>query len=345
MDHQTDKMEFHCPVCKARQPWRPEAAGRPLICSCGTALVTPFMPGPADRPVAKGAVIGSAEQIVGDGNDAADGTGEILLCPECGAIVGAQDVACEKCGIRRRKPKRRIFRRTRLAKRGGELAIQGELPAIRSKLKLDPIVRPLREFWEHLSTRPARELGLPLTLAGAGLLVELGLVAHVFGAPPGWVNVMRVVPLIILLAASTMAVVFLVAIVLSPVLDLDMGPIGPLTVRLSAGVLFPAAIGALVYFAFGHGISGGVAGWLAAMVVYLALFHVIFEFDWPDTLLLIAFVSLAHTAVLVLLVWPLAQGLSPVQQMWTVFEPIAIQSILTLGIAGGMVAPHLGEAA
>jgi hypothetical protein len=204
---------------------------------------------------------------------------------------------------------------------------------------------PAAQHWLDAAFEPFRDVIVPIILSVAGVLIQIGILAHAFSPPHNVADAMGVTPLLLLLAAATVAAIILIGISLTPLLDLSLGPIGQFSVKMTAAVLFPAAIGSLMYGICGQGASGIVVGWLAAVVLYLSLFRALFDFDWPDALLLIAFVALAHTIILFAVLWPLTHnGPLPLPELWRMFEPIVIQSALTFLFAGGMLAPHFGEA-
>lgn len=301
--------EYQCPLCKRTFPWRPEAAGRPVDCPCGVLLLVPFSPGVAEtraREPQTQPVPPSAKQ---------EEPREILLCADCGAQMQAGDTVCANCGWHRPRQRRRIFRR-------------GNQP--------NPDLQPP-------ISEPLRDVAAPLVLAIAGLIVEIGLLGHAFAPPHNWADAVAVSPLLLLMAMGTIVFVLLGCLALSPVLDLSLGSVGPLMIKLAAAVLFPVAIGSLIYTIFGSGVSGIVIGWLSALVIYLALFRSLFDFDWPDAMLLIALISMAHAFALFAVLWPLTHGPLPMPELWMVFHPVVVQSIFTFLVAGGLVAPHLRD--
>jgi hypothetical protein len=323
----TEQADYQCPACERREPWRPEAAGRPAVCACGAALIVPFQPGTAELRSAR-PVYDAGEAEAEESEDAGEidavyeaveeqrgGPVEVLLCPDCGAKMRPGAIVCPHCGYHRPSHKRRVFRRRPVG---------------------DDLPRPALEHFSELATRPVRDFVLPGVLVVAGLFAEVALLHWYMG---DWRGSLAFGPFILLLAAAEVGVFFLIALILTPVLDLCLGLVKPLTIKLGAAVVFPAAMGAMLHFLCGHGVSGIVAGGMAAMVLYLTLFRIFFEFEWPDAMLLIALVSLAHFATLLLVLWPL-----PLPQLKEVFEPIMAQSVGIFVIAGGVVAPHFGEA-
>jgi ribosomal protein L40E len=324
-------LQYQCPTCKAANPWRPEAAGRPVDCACGELLFIPFSPGTADKRAADALIVPPQETTLFPTDDAPPGVAQVLLCPDCGATMTAQSLDCDQCGYRRPRPKRRIMRR-----RAGTWA-QMARNAVHAHAH-----PPAFHF--ALELRPIRDVALPILLAAVGFFVEVALLARAFSPPHNWEDAIAVSPLLLLLAAGTVGIVFLIAVVLSPLLDLSLGPIAPLAVKLAAASLFPAAVGTLVYNLSGRGVTGGAIGWMAVVILYLTLFRVLFDFDWPDALLLIALVCLAHAATLLAVLWPLTHGPLPMRELWVVFAPMIVQSALTFCFAGGMIAPHFGEA-
>jgi ribosomal protein L40E len=302
--------EYQCPVCRRTFPWRPEAAGRPVDCPCGTGLLTPFTPGLAERRSAE-----PGRELPAQ-TRAAEGPAEILLCADCGATMPAGTNVCRNCGWRRPRPKRRIFRR-------------------RENPELDETPGPAFD--------PLRDLVAPVILAGAGILIEIGLLGHAFAPPHNWSDAIAVSPLLLLLAAGTIVIAFLVGLALTPVLDLSLGAIGPLLLKLAAAVLFPVAIGALMSTICGGSASGIVIGWAAGLVVYLSIFRSLFDFEWPDAMLLIAMIALAQAVALFVVLWPLTHGPLPMPELWMVFHPVVVQSLVTFIVAGGLLAPHFRQ--
>jgi hypothetical protein len=244
-------------------------------------------------------------------------------------------IVCTQCGYHRARPKKRVFRRrgeTAHVSTDGNGAYEAELPP-----------RPPPDYWTSLGIRPVQDQWIPFGLAACGIIIQVILLAHVFNPPLSFGDELSVAPLLALLAVGTVGAGLLVGIILTPVLDLFLGPIGPMAMKMAAAVLFPASIGSLIYFACGSGATGIAIGWLAAVILYLALFRLLFEFDWPDTVLLTALVCVAHALILGSVVWPLSSGRLPLPELWELFKPIIAQSILTFIIAGVLVLPHFKE--
>jgi ribosomal protein L40E len=314
-------MEYECPACGRKKEWRPESCGRPIICECGVALVIPFWPGMAERgESAKGIApppeaveeTGDAEEIGVD--EAKAEAEEIALCPDCGASMRSGAIVCTQCGYHRARPKNHIIRRG--SDRGDDST---------------PDVRPIRDRW------------LPASLTVLGVVIEVALLAHIYAPPLKLENAIALAPLLILVAAGTVVVGLIIGLLLAPVLDLILGPVGELAVKMSAAVVFPAAAGTLVYVLGGRGITGISAGWLVSVILYLALFRLLFEFEWPDAMLLVALVCLAHAVILFVVVWPLTELPEPMRELWRLYKPIVAESALTFVIAGTLVLPHFKE--
>jgi ribosomal protein L40E len=315
--------DYQCPACSRKQPWRPESAGREVTCSCGAVLVVPFSPGQAE-PHVRGSHPARPEieeEAQTPENGEAAPPVEIVMCPDCGATMRPGAIVCIHCGYHQPRPKKRVFRRR----------------------KTDRAPQPVDDL-EPLAFGPVRDLWLPIGLASAGLIAEIVMLAHAFKPPHSWADALGCAPLILLLSAAAVAVVYLIAVLLSPVLELSLGPVGPWTAKLVAAVIFPAAFGAAIWALCGQGISGMFAGWVCSLLLYLSLFRMLFEFDWPDSLLLIALVCLAHAVTLLVVLWPLTLAAVPLPELWWVFGPIVAQSALTFLVTGAMVLPHFREA-
>ena len=326
--YELEEAEYQCPACQRSQPWRPESAGRPVTCACGVVLTIPFVPGTAE---ARGMGAPDGEEIVevDEGADEDDDSGvvdnpdtvaEVLLCPDCGASMRPGAIVCPHCGYHRPKPKKRVFRRR---------------SAGRNRLS------PAAEHWAELTVRPFRDRDLPIGLSVAGLIVEISLLHHWVG---GWSGTLAMIPLVVLIAAAAVAVIFPIALLLTPVLDLSLGPVVPLCVKLTAAVIFPPAVGVLMWAVCGQKATGIAMGWFAVLILYLSLFRLLFEFDWPDAMLLIAFVSLAQAAILLIFLLPMSYASGHVAAVWPLYQPMADQAVLTFLVAGGIVAPHFGQA-
>ena len=316
--------EYECPACGRKQPWRAESSGRPICCTCGAELIIPFQPGIAERKGKTSAPPPAPADERQD--DSEDGELQappepILLCPDCGASMRPGAIVCPHCGYRRPRAKNRVIRR-----------------------RDEPAESPARGDLTSLAVRPIRDRALPASLTAIGLVIEIAMLAHVYAPPLNFADALGVTPLLILLAAGTVGAGLLIGLALTPVLDLFLGPVGPLAVKMSAAVVFPAAAGSLLYFTGGRGITGISYGWLVSVVLYLALFRLLFEFDWPDAMLLVALVCLAHALILFLVVWPLTQLPVPMPELWTLYKPIVAESVLTFVIAGAFVLPHFKEA-
>jgi ribosomal protein L40E/DNA-directed RNA polymerase subunit RPC12/RpoP len=311
-------MEYECPACGRKREWRPESSGRPVICDCGAGLLIPFRPGMAERgePVKEFAPsnepLQEPEEIEVD--EAKAEAEEIALCPDCGASMRSGAIVCTQCGYHRARPKNHIIRR----------------PSDRDD-ESSPDLRPIRDRW------------LPASLTVLGVVIEVALLAHIYDPPLRFANAIALTPLLILVAAGTVVVGLLIGLLLAPVLDLILGSVGELAVKMSAAVVFPAAAGTLIYFLSGRGITGVSAGWLASVILYLALFRLLFEFEWPDAMLLVALVCLAHAVILFVVVWPLTELPEPMLELWRLYKPIVAESVLTFVIAGTFVLPHFKE--
>jgi len=315
--------EYECPACSHKEPWRAEASGRPVICVCGVELRIPFQPGLAER----NGQVSSAEQTVEieKEEDAVEETApqqqeEILLCPDCGAAMRPGAIVCPHCGYRRPRPKRHVIRRR------------------------DETGEPRPHVdWTELAIRPIRDRYLPASLTVLGLLIEVVLLANVYHPPLNMLHALGAAPLVVLLSAGTAGAGLLIGLLLAPVLDLSFGPVPPLAIKMTAAVVFPAAAGTFFYFFVGRGVTGIAVGWFISVILYLALFRLLFEFDWPDAMLLVALVCVAHAVILFVVVWPLTQLPSPTMELWTLYKPIVVESILTFVIAGAFVLPHFKE--
>ena len=330
--------EYECPACGRKEPWRAESAGRPVTCACGAALTVPFHPGHAETrspgPTPATPAPGQFAEVEIEESETPP-PDEMVLCPDCGGSMRPGAIVCTQCGYHRARPKKRVFRRrgeSAESAADGNGAYVAEAP-----------LRPPRDEWTALGIRPVQDQWIPLGLAAVGIIIQIILLGHVFNPPLTLDEELSIAPLLLLLAAGTVGVGLLVGIILTPVLDLFLGPIGPMAMKMAAAVLFPASIGSLIYFACGSGATGIAVGWIASIMLYLALFRILFEFDWPDAVLLTALVCLAHALILGSVVWPLASGRLPLPELWDLFKPIIAQSILTFVIAGVLVLPHFKE--
>jgi hypothetical protein len=332
---------YQCPGCGREYPWRPESAGRTMHCSCGAVLVIPFSPGPAQRTdhftrphVAPVAV--AHEPVAEIGLADAPVPVDEFSCPRCQSPMRPGAVVCTHCGFRRRRPKQRVLRRRSEIDAAADLPPEIPTPAAASAAS------PRRQLppFEAMGLSTLWDLVVPGILAVVGLVLEVILLAHAF-VPPSWIDALACTPFLVLLAAGTVGMVFLSELLLLPIFDLTLGPLQPLVPKLAAAVLFPAAVGATIEVAFQNNATGIACGWLASAVLYLLLFRLLFDFDWPDAMVLIACVCLAHAAVLFLVLWPLTHGPMPLTGLWTsVFGPIIFQSLATFTLTGALIVPH-----
>lgn|GEM_PF-5439794 len=319
MKEESDHFDYSCPTCDRVLPWRPEAAGRPVNCNCGATLTIPYSPGPAlsrieptAPPVSKYTPTQTPDDETGE---------EVQLCPDCGARMELETIACLQCGWRRPWAKRRFFHRRKNA----------ALP------------KPAAEHWSELTISPLRDVGLPVVLVAIGLVIEMSLLS---ATAPGhaWHDAVAAAPLMALLLVATVGAAFAIALALVPLLEFSLGQPSLLALKLAAAVVAPDVAGAVCYQWFGQGVSGLIVGWLASLILYLILFRFLFEFDGPDTLVLIALVCGAQAAMLAAVLWPLSEGWNAAARLWPVFAPVMIQSGISFVLAGSLVVPHVGEA-
>jgi len=255
---------FSCSTCKKQYKWKPEFAGKKVKCKCGNVMTAPQKPPVAgedddagmydlaeDTPAAKPAA--AAPGIAPRAPAAPTARKAAPVAAKAGARVGAVVAPPASSGA----PKSPMLGYASMAK------------------KADP------------ETDEAERKGAILDLYVPAGLVVIGLVAAVFQ----YTQFDRIT-FSLAAALPRIAIELVIGFILTgagclaaiKLMDIAFGAPGPAALKLTAIVIFPAPVAAIIAYAIHD--TTGFMDWAIGIVIFFSLFKLLFGLDLGEILLL-----------------------------------------------------------
>lgn len=299
---------FICPHCNKRFQWTTRIADRKAQCpSCSKRIRIPTVPGrvaeaidplpethkPQPQPDEDtydldltGIDESVAEPPPTPAQQAAAQTGR---CPACNQSINPGAVICIKCGYNLRKGKRL---QTTVAE--GADVQTGALPASIAGSTLaavggsGAVSGALADREDEAYASSFINLWLPLGLIVLGLVVRF--IEQMYFTGDAAAGAVRAAIYVGVDLALTIPMLLAAMIIAVKLLDVAFGPLGQALFKLSAVVLGPAAIGAIISYVIGD-LIGLFVGGFASFCIYWALISILFDLDGMESLNLIVIIT------------------------------------------------------
>lgn len=291
-----------CPNCGKQYRWKPDLAGRKVVCKCGQKMRLPTTVsgeieplGPPPKPVDPNE--GSTYDIEFNEEPAAradHATGSARSasapskCPSCNQPLKPGAVLCVNCGYNLESGKQL---QTNIAEAPADEAANdaaNETPAAASPLAAlggsSAVTRALEEREDEVQPSPIIEFYLPLGLIVLGLLMRFAQAMY-FGddAVDGFLDALIVTSMDLAISIPLLLLGLLVSVKL---LSVSFGPLGQALFKLLAILLGPAALGDIVAYVvsgpLGSELAGSFAGFLVAVVTMWVLLSQLFDLEGSD---------------------------------------------------------------
>lgn len=307
---QAPQGQITCSHCGRVYKWKPEIAGRKVVCKCGQKMRIPAEPSdqvqssgssssPAQEPSTYELAASESHPSSGGGGGSGRSRGSRQeKCPTCNQALKPGAVICINCGYNLQEGKRL---KTQV---GGEAdAVSGPgaavgTAAVSPALAAASTGSALAEGWEQEEENANRmvDLWLPLGLIVLGVAVQL-LQTLYFSSHPLDGIVAALIALGVRVFFSVV-MLFLGILVAARALDIAFGPLGAALFKLVAIVLGPAAIGAIVsYFLVGpldSALAAEFVGMFISFIIYWILLSVLFDLEGLDVFWVIIIVAVVQ---------------------------------------------------
>jgi hypothetical protein len=271
--------KFACAACGKRFTWKPELAGRKGKCTCGAELRIPAAP-----PAAKAAAPAPAADDLYDLAPAHDAPAPAARSKPA-APAPAPSASPGKSQSKGAAP---------------QLAAAGA--AVRTTASGAPVVpyrgSTRRDEEESEIERKSQfiDLWLPISLIVIGVMFHFAQEMYFSDDPIEGMT--QAVSKVGILLVGKMILIALGCLIAIKILDIAFGSPGPAVLKLAAIALAPGALGGILTYVMGGGFVAVIAGAVLSIIIYWALFKVLFDLDFGEIMALVTIIWLINQWVL-----------------------------------------------